>query len=496
MAARRRWTRWRRCRVLAAAAPAPCRRRSWRRDESPRARRAGRLGGAGARVAAHGAAVGRGDRRCARVVARTIRLVRVGAAKDDGGSAVLDRTVPDADVLGPALASRTVAPSASAVRLLRGAPVAADSAFARAGGVVVRWDSIGDAQCVASGGRDGRRRGGGVAGAGDSRASRDRARALGGRRDCSDGAADRRRVRARGRHRRARCRRPAAAPILSAYRARTHRRVRARPRCVLGRCSTPARSRGSIGAGGAATGSALASAAERPSPIVPWLLGLALACALAELALRARAGAGGGMTARERLLALRRMLLGVRGARARSSARAWRSSPSRVARIGAPAEWRGSSSSAALASCVRSLCTAALPARSLERVALWVEERHPSLRYALVTAVEANVTGDGWNDRRWPRLVGRRSVERCSARWPPIARTGWWRSRSRFAPRLGRARGVGRARCITTGASRRGARRGSVRGSSRDVEPPGYSGRATQRGWTIPRAWTRSWAAA
>ena len=30
-----------------------------------------------------------------------------------------------------------------------------------------------------------------------------------------------------------------------------------------------------------------------------------------------------------------------------------------------------------------------LSARSLERVALWVEERHPALRYALVTATEA-----------------------------------------------------------------------------------------------------------
>jgi hypothetical protein len=43
-----------------------------------------------------------------------------------------------------------------------------------------------------------------------------------------------------------------------------------------------------MGAGGAATGSALASGAERPSPIVPWLLGLALASALAELMLRTR----------------------------------------------------------------------------------------------------------------------------------------------------------------------------------------------------------------
>ena len=33
-------------------------------------------------------------------------------------------------------------------------------------------------------------------------------------------------------------------------------------------------------------------------------------------------------------------------------------------------------------------------ARSLQRVALWVEERHPALRYALVTAAEAPASPD------------------------------------------------------------------------------------------------------
>jgi len=40
-----------------------------------------------------------------------------------------------------------------------------------------------------------------------------------------------------------------------------------------------------------ASGSALADGAERPTPIAPWLLGLALACALTELVLR-RSGDG------------------------------------------------------------------------------------------------------------------------------------------------------------------------------------------------------------
>jgi hypothetical protein len=44
-----------------------------------------------------------------------------------------------------------------------------------------------------------------------------------------------------------------------------------------------------IGVGGLATGDRLGDGTRSSSPWVPWLLGLALACALAELALRARA---------------------------------------------------------------------------------------------------------------------------------------------------------------------------------------------------------------
>jgi len=42
------------------------------------------------------------------------------------------------------------------------------------------------------------------------------------------------------------------------------------------------------GAPRAAPGRLLADGDERPTPAVPWLLGFALACALAELALRLR----------------------------------------------------------------------------------------------------------------------------------------------------------------------------------------------------------------
>jgi hypothetical protein len=96
------------------------------------------------------------------------------------------------------------------------------------------------------------------------------------------------------------------------------------------------------------------------------------------------------VTARDRVLALRRALTGVLLARA-------------VA-LGASVALGGSAVSHALAlpsgvalACVfigigsaAALAMHARPARSLERVALWVEERHPALRYALVTAATSD----------------------------------------------------------------------------------------------------------
>jgi hypothetical protein len=43
-----------------------------------------------------------------------------------------------------------------------------------------------------------------------------------------------------------------------------------------------------VAGGAAASGSALANGDERPAPLAPWLLALALACALVELLLRRR----------------------------------------------------------------------------------------------------------------------------------------------------------------------------------------------------------------
>lgn len=220
-----------------------------------------------------------------------LRIVRVGASMDSAVVPALDHAIPDADVLGPALSGRAVSAVRSAVRLVRHMPVAADTAFARAGGVMVWWDSIGtrraEPQAIAMGDdvvvaslvrdtlplmrdslksttvparwADGtpaavewridngcmREVGIGVPAAGDLPLLPSFQRMVRGLTDACAGSGHR-----------------AGAPLDSALVTRFAR------------------------ADAMAKGSALAGGAERPAPIVPWLLGVALACALAELALR------------------------------------------------------------------------------------------------------------------------------------------------------------------------------------------------------------------
>lgn len=100
------------------------------------------------------------------------------------------------------------------------------------------------------------------------------------------------------------------------------------------------------------------------------------------------------MTARERLLALRRLLLTVAVVRALLVAASVTLLSVAAARLlGAPMQVRALVASIGLFVGALMLSRAS-GARSLERVALWVEERHPSLRYALVTAAEAPASPD------------------------------------------------------------------------------------------------------
>jgi hypothetical protein len=219
-----------------------------------------------------------------------ITLARLAATVDSATVPALERPVGDADVLGPALHGRTVQASPKSVRLVRGPLAAEDSVFARGGGVVVRWDSLGtraivpsaiamgDDVIVAGLGRDTLKDSGrvlarwsdgapaavenalgegcvrtvgiGVPVAGDLPLSPSFQRVVAGLSDACRGS-----------------RVGAGAPVDSS------------------------RAAALAGGGSGASGGALANGDERPAPIAPWLLALALACALAELLLRRRSEA-------------------------------------------------------------------------------------------------------------------------------------------------------------------------------------------------------------
>jgi hypothetical protein len=216
-----------------------------------------------------------------------IALVRLDAKVDSPTTPPLERPASDADVLGPALHGRAVQASANALRLVRGAISSEDSAFAHRGGVVVRWDSIGarallpsavamgNDVIVASLGRDVLRESGTVLArwADGEAAAVERALGEGCVRTVGIGV-------------------PAAGdlPLSPAFRRIVNGLTDgcAGSRASAGAPADSSRVAGFVAGGGAASGSALANGDERPAPLTPWLLALALACALAELLLRRR----------------------------------------------------------------------------------------------------------------------------------------------------------------------------------------------------------------
>lgn len=217
------------------------------------------------------------------------RLVRVAAARDTNEVPPLERAIGETDVLGPAFGRRAVKRGAHSLRLVRGLPNAADSAFARDGGVVVRWDSIGARatrpEAVATGSdvivaslaRDSIRAGGAVIArwADGSAAAVERAIGDGCLREVGVGI-------------------PIASdlPLSPAFQriANSLTDACAGARGNAGARVAPERLAALAGPTGAARGEALAGDAERATPLVPWLLGFALACALAELLLRESRG--------------------------------------------------------------------------------------------------------------------------------------------------------------------------------------------------------------
>ena len=221
-----------------------------------------------------------------------VQLTRVPARVDSGSPWPLEHALGESDVLWPALAQPAlaqpaVAPSGHAVRIVRHAVAPADSAFARAGGAVVRWDSIGAlplAPAAVAMGDD-------VVVAALAR----RALPVGGTAIAhwADGApAVVERPLGEG------CIREVAIGVPVAgdlhLRPAFQRIVRgiAAP-CAGGVAAAGAPADSSvvsrlIRAGSAASGTQLAGGSAHPSPVTPWLLALAILFALLELVARAR----------------------------------------------------------------------------------------------------------------------------------------------------------------------------------------------------------------
>jgi hypothetical protein len=199
----------------------------------------------------------------------------------------LARALSSDDVLWPALADVPVARTARAVRVVRTAPDAGDSAFARAGGVVVRWDSIGarraapdalamgDAVIVASLAREKPAGSGAVLArwSDGSPAAVEQRLGAGCVRDVAIGLPVAGDLPLRPAFQRVV--RGLVGPCLDALRAGPAAGDSA-IRLALGRATS------------AANGVALSMDTEAPSPIAAWLIAVALLCALAEPVLRAR----------------------------------------------------------------------------------------------------------------------------------------------------------------------------------------------------------------
>ncbi|HET7188831.1 MAG TPA: BatA domain-containing protein [Gemmatimonadaceae bacterium] len=213
-----------------------------------------------------------------------ITITRVEARVDSAKAWSLDRAVALDDPLGPALARVPVAPAPSAVRLVRAPLGMRDSVFASAGGAVVRWDSVaapmratalamGDDVVVATMARA-------------SLPARGRVIAR-----WSDGsAAAMEETLGKGCVREIGIGVPRAGDL--SLRPPFQRLVRGLMAPCSGAAPSVLADSASVmrlaGTGALASGDALLGRERPASTIVPWLLALALACALAELALRTR----------------------------------------------------------------------------------------------------------------------------------------------------------------------------------------------------------------
>ncbi len=213
-----------------------------------------------------------------------VRIERVAQLADSSGPWALDRPLSTDDPLGPAMAS---SPSSAKIvtRLIRDGATAADSAFARTGGTVVRWGSMPAARPVAEGLAVGDE----VIVAALGRRAVMSQRAIARWADGTAAATET--TLGKG------CLRDVGVSIPVAGDIALHPPFQRIVRALLTPCGFMAAEHAAdsttIAWLGGATSSAararlLRGEAERPSPLTPWLLSLAILLALAELAVRAQ----------------------------------------------------------------------------------------------------------------------------------------------------------------------------------------------------------------
>jgi hypothetical protein len=184
------------------------------------------------------------------------------------------------------------------------------------------------------------------------------------------------------------------------------------------------------------------------------------------------------MTARDRLLSLRRLLLTVVALRALltgASVALVAIALARMALLPRDASLLVGSIGVFVFAV---LLSRGLGARSIGRVALWVEERHPSLRYALVTAVEPSATRDverqalstpWWDAER--RTLLRALVPPALGLLVAVALT-------RVAPRIARSVTAERAAPAHAGSMGKGSSVDPLEAIRVTIQPPAYAGSA------------------
>jgi hypothetical protein len=203
---------------------------------------------------------------------------------DSAATWSLERTLDADDPLAPALRRARVAGTAAAVRVRRASASTADSAFARAGGTLVLWDSLGAATvrpAALAMGDD-------VIVAGMGRGAAPDGRALARWSDGVPAASERPLGAGCVRQVDVGIPLPGDLPLRPAFQRIVRGLVAPCNRATSVALADSAAVARLTGIGSPATSRSLSAGQRRPSPLVPWLLGLALACAIVELAVRAR----------------------------------------------------------------------------------------------------------------------------------------------------------------------------------------------------------------